>query len=52
VNAERAADLLALSGRSVKTAIVMGLLGFDRAAAQERLAASGGRVSLALAPGK
>ena len=50
VSAERAADLLALSGLSVKTAIVMGRLGLDRAAAEERLAASGGHVSLALTP--
>jgi len=50
VSVERAADLLALSGLSVKTAIVMGRLGLDRAAAEERLAASGGHVSLALTP--
>lgn len=52
VSPERAAELLAQSGQSVKTAIVMGLLGLDRLAAEARLAEATGSVSLALAHGK
>ena len=48
VSPERAAELLAQSGQSVKTAIVMGLLGLDRLAAEARLAEATGSVSLAL----
>ncbi len=48
VSAERAAELLALAGQSVKTAIVMGRLGLDRLAAEQRLAEAKGSVSRAL----
>jgi len=48
LNDDQAADLLARSGFHVKTAIVMGLMGLERAGAEERLACAGGRVSLAL----
>ena len=44
----RAAELLDASGRSVKTAIVMGKLGASRGDAEELLRHAGGRVSLAL----
>src|SRR5690242_9758348 len=44
VTPERAAELLEASGRSVRTAIVMGAAGVDRAEAERRLAASRGRV--------
>jgi N-acetylmuramic acid 6-phosphate etherase len=43
-----AGELLAASGNSVRTAIVMGKLGFNRAQAEERLARAGGRISEAL----
>ena len=45
---ERSGELLAASGNNVRTAIVMGKLGFDRAQAEERLARAGGRISEAL----
>ena len=45
---ERAAELLAQSGNSVRTAIVMGTAGVGRPEAERRLAASGGRVRQAL----
>jgi len=48
VNAARAAELLEASGGAVKVAIVMARLGMDRAQAEARLAARGGRVSEAL----
>jgi len=48
VTAERAIELLEESGRSVRTAIVMGKLGIGREAAEQRLAAGGGRVAAAL----
>lgn len=48
VSAEEAARLLEESGRSVRTAIVMGRLGLTRAAAEERLRAAGGNVRRAL----
>jgi N-acetylmuramic acid 6-phosphate etherase len=48
VSAETAGALLARSGASVKTAIVMGLLGLERPEAEQRLAGAGGRVSLVL----
>lgn len=44
----RAAELLDASGRSVKTAIVMGKLGASRSDAEELLRHAGGRVCLAL----
>jgi N-acetylmuramic acid 6-phosphate etherase len=46
-----AAGLLEASGGNVKTAIVMGRLRVDRAEAERRLAAAGGRVSEALRNG-
>lgn len=48
VSANRAAQLLEESGRSVKTAIVMQRLGVGREDAEQKLAAAGGRVSTAL----
>ena len=48
VSPERAIQLLAESGMSVRTAIVMGRSGVARAEAERRLAASGGRVRRAL----
>jgi N-acetylmuramic acid 6-phosphate etherase len=48
VPAVRAAELLAESGNSVRTAIVMGAAGITRPEAERRLAASGGRVRQAL----
>ena len=48
VSQERAAELLALAGNSVRAAIVMGRLGVTRQEAEERLAKAGGRVSEAL----
>ena len=48
VSAERAMELLEASGRSVRTAIVMGKLGIEREAAEARLAKGGGRVAAAL----
>ena len=49
VNAEEAAKLLEASGRSVRTAIVMGRLGLKRDEAEQRLRAAGGRIRRALA---
>jgi N-acetylmuramic acid 6-phosphate etherase len=48
VSPERAAELLAESGMSVRTAIVMGKSGVAREEAQRRLAASRGRIRQAL----
>jgi len=45
---ERAAELLVEAGGEVRTAIVMARLSLDRAAAEKRLAAAGGRVAEAL----
>ncbi|MBZ5610936.1 MAG: N-acetylmuramic acid 6-phosphate etherase [Acidobacteriia bacterium] len=44
VSFERAGELLAEAGGDVKTAIVMARLKLDRAAAEARLAAAGGRI--------
>jgi N-acetylmuramic acid 6-phosphate etherase len=49
VSRERAAELLAAGGNSVRTAIVMGRAGMDREEAERRLAEAGGRIALALA---
>lgn len=51
VSGEQAAGLLVSSGQNVKVAIVMGLLGLDRATAEARLSKAGGRVSLATSTG-
>ncbi len=51
VGREEAEQLFAGSGRVVRTAIVMGRLKLDRAAAEARLEAAGNRVSLALQAG-
>jgi N-acetylmuramic acid 6-phosphate etherase len=48
VSYERAAELLAAAGDSVRTAIVMGRAGLNREEAEKRLAAAGGRISRAL----
>jgi len=48
VTYERAGELLAASGKSVRTAILMGKTGVDRQEAERRLAAAGGRISKAL----
>jgi N-acetylmuramic acid 6-phosphate etherase len=48
VSYERAGELLAASGKSVRTAILMGKTGVDRQEAERRLAAAGGRISKAL----
>src|ERR1017187_9577502 len=48
VSPERAIELLAESGMSVRTAILMGKAGIAREEAERRLAASGGRVRQAL----
>ena len=45
---EEAASLLDAAGRSVKTAIVMKKLGLERAPAEQRLAASNGRIRQAI----
>ena len=45
---ERAGELLEASGGSVRVAIVMARAGVGREAAEQRLAASGGRIALAL----
>jgi N-acetylmuramic acid 6-phosphate etherase len=45
---ERSGELLAASGNSVRTAIVMGKLGLSREQADERLRRAGGRISEAL----
>jgi len=49
VSGERAAELLAASGDSVRAAIVMQRAGVDRASAERLLEAAGGRVAAALA---
>jgi len=48
VSYDRAASLLQAAGNSVRTAILMGKTGIDRAEAERRLAAAGGRISKAL----
>ena len=48
VSAERASELLAASGDSVRAAIVMQRAGVDRASAERLLEAAGGRVAAAL----
>ena len=48
VSYERAGDLLAAAGNSVRTAIVMARAGVDRPAAERRLAQANGRISEAL----
>ena len=48
VSYERAGELLEAAGRKVKTAIVMSRLSLDRASAEARLSAAGGRISEAL----
>ena len=45
---DRAAELMDASGGSVRVAIVMARAGVGRVAAEQRLAASGGRIALAL----
>src|SRR5581483_4397759 len=45
---EQSGELLAASGNSVRTAIVMGKLGLSRELAEERLQRAGGRISEAL----
>jgi N-acetylmuramic acid 6-phosphate etherase len=49
VSYQRAGELLAAAGNSVRTAIVMGKAGLGREEAERRLADSGGRVAQALA---
>ncbi len=48
VSYERAGELLEEAGNRVRTAIVMAKTGLDRTAAEQRLAAVGGRISRAL----
>lgn len=48
VSYDAAGDLLASAGNSVRTAIVMGKMGVDRAAAERLLGEAGGRVSQAI----
>jgi len=48
ISYERAADLLPAAGNSVRTAILMAKTGVDRAEAERKLAAAGGRISKAL----
>jgi N-acetylmuramic acid 6-phosphate etherase len=48
VSYERAGELLAESGNSVRVAILMGKTGTGREAAEQRLARAGGRISKAL----
>jgi N-acetylmuramic acid 6-phosphate etherase len=48
VSYEKAGGLLRESGGNVKVAIVMSRLAIDRAAAEARLAAAGGRIAEAL----
>jgi N-acetylmuramic acid 6-phosphate etherase len=48
VSGERAAELLELSGQSVKLAIVMGKLGVDRETAQKKLDAADGKIGKAV----
>jgi N-acetylmuramic acid 6-phosphate etherase len=52
VSGERAAELLAAAGDSVRTAIVMELAKVDRVAAERMLADSGGRVAVAVETAK
>ncbi len=49
VSYQRAGELLAAAGNSVRTAILMGKSGLDREEAERRLAESGGRIAQALA---
>jgi N-acetylmuramic acid 6-phosphate etherase len=49
VSHQRAGELLAAAGNSVRTAILMGKAGLGREEAERRLAASGGRIAQALA---
>jgi len=49
VSPERAGELLAAGGDSVRTAILMGKTGIGREEAERRLAESGGRLAQALA---
>ncbi|HWC98468.1 MAG TPA: N-acetylmuramic acid 6-phosphate etherase [Candidatus Sulfopaludibacter sp.] len=49
VSYARSGELLAASGNSVRTAILMGKSGFSREEAERRLAGTGGRISQALA---
>jgi N-acetylmuramic acid 6-phosphate etherase len=49
VGPAEAGELLEASGRSVRTAIVMARAGVSREEAERRLAASGGRIAIALA---
>jgi N-acetylmuramic acid 6-phosphate etherase len=49
VSYERAGELLAASGNTVRTAILMGKSGCSREQAEQRLAGTGGRISQALA---
>jgi N-acetylmuramic acid 6-phosphate etherase len=48
ISYECAGELLARSGESVRTAIVMAKAGIGREEAEQRLAAAGGRISKAL----
>ncbi len=48
VDGDQAGELLLASGRNVKTAIVMGKLGLDRAHAESALSKAGDRISAAL----
>jgi N-acetylmuramic acid 6-phosphate etherase len=48
VSYERAGEVLRAAGRSVKVAIVMSKLALDRASAEAKLTAAGGRISEAL----
>jgi N-acetylmuramic acid 6-phosphate etherase len=48
VSYERAGELLRQAGEDVKVAIVMARLHLDQKAAQDKLAASGGRIAEAL----
>ena len=48
VSHDRAGELLAAAGNSVRTAIVMARTGVDRAEAERRLSRVGGRVSKSL----
>ena len=49
VSYQRAGELLAAAGNSVRTAILMGKAGLSREEAERRLAESGGRIAQALA---
>jgi N-acetylmuramic acid 6-phosphate etherase len=48
VSYQRAGELLAAAGNSVRTAILMGKAGLSREEAERRLAESGGRIAQAL----